>query len=119
MIFIVDRDPATRDSLHFLLEAEGLQPESFASGTTFLDRWSPSGADCLILDMDVSDMRSLDLVERMRVGGITLPVVAAISLPTLVARRRLDAADTIAEKPYTSDEIPAAVHRAMRPLQAL
>jgi FixJ family two-component response regulator len=101
MIFIVHSVPATRDSLHFLLETEE----------------SPSATDCVILDVDMPEMRSLELIERMHARGITLPVVVTISLPTLVATRRLGAANicAIVEKPYISDEILAPPRATLGP----
>jgi len=127
MIFIVDSDPATRDALRFLLETEGLRSEGFASATAFLDRWSPSDADYVILDVDMPEMRSLDLIERMQARGSRLPVVVMISLPTLASTRHLDAVDAtrLSRSPIRATKFcrrcapPSAAVEAMKSVRSL
>jgi len=73
MIFIVDSDPATRDALRFLLEDRGAAFGGICVRDRFLDRWSPSDADYVILDVDMPEMRSLDLIERMQAREAGFP----------------------------------------------
>jgi FixJ family two-component response regulator len=51
MIFIVDDDAATRDSLRQLLEAECFEQREFAGGRPFLDGVCATDGDCLIFDL--------------------------------------------------------------------
>ncbi len=66
MIFIIDDDDATRDSLRLLFECMGLEARDFPSPETFLDGWKPAAEDCLVLDVHMAGMSGLDLLEKLR-----------------------------------------------------
>jgi two-component system response regulator FixJ len=99
-VFIVDDDPATRESMIALIQSHGLQAESFESGEDFLSRFDRSKAGCLVLDVRMSGMSGLELQERLVEEGIELPVVVVTGygdIPTAVRAMRNGAA-TFLEK---------------------
>ena len=50
-VFLVDDDPAVRDSLKLLLETYGFTVRDFASGSEFLASGERAETGCLVLDM--------------------------------------------------------------------
>lgn len=99
-VFIVDDDPATRESMVALIQSHGLQAESFESGEDFLTRFDRSKTGCLVLDVRMTGMSGLELQERLAEEGIDLPVVVVTGygdIPTAVRAMRNGAA-TFLEK---------------------
>jgi two-component system response regulator FixJ len=107
MIFIVDDDDATRDSLRLLLECEGFEAREFASGRQFLDAGPLGDGDCLILDVHMPGISGLELIESMRRQGILFPVIVISGWFDAATRNRARAAGAFAlvDKPYQADEI--------------
>jgi two-component system, LuxR family, response regulator FixJ len=114
MIFIVDDDDATRDSLRLLVECEGLEAQDFSSGRRFLDVVRPADGDCLILDVNMPAMNGFEVVEELRRRGHTLPVifVTAWSDASTRSRARAVGAMALLEKPHGADELLALVRQA-------
>ena len=52
-IFVVEDDPAVRNSLKDLLESSGLSTEIFCSGEEFLEAFAPPRRGCVILDLQL------------------------------------------------------------------
>ena len=75
LVRVVDDDPATRDSLRFMLEEEGFECAAYPSAEAFLVGDSPSLPGCAVLDVRMGEMSGLALQEEMIRRGITLPVV--------------------------------------------
>jgi two-component system, LuxR family, response regulator FixJ len=82
-IFLVDDDPAVRDSLKLLLETYGFTMRDFASGSDFLASGARVEKACLVLDMHMPVISGLDLLERLAVKR-TVP-------PTVIITGRVDA----------------------------
>lgn len=74
-IFVVDDDPDVLVSLRFLLETEGFQVKTFASGPALLSSSLPGPGDCLVVDYKMAGMNGLELVSRLRDLRVTAPVV--------------------------------------------
>ena len=50
-VYVVDDDPAMRDSLRWLLESVDFQVHIFESATAFLDQYKGHRPACLVLDV--------------------------------------------------------------------
>lgn len=74
-IFIVDDDPAMRDSLSWLVKTIGYPVETFSSAQHFLDNYQQQTPGCLLLDVRLPGMSGLQLQKKMREEGIKLPVI--------------------------------------------
>jgi len=116
MIFIVDDDHATRNSLRLLLETEGFEAEEFAAGRPFLDAARPVDGDRLILDLHMPGMSGLEVLAELRRRGDTLPVIVLTAVSDNLIRRRALAGGALAvlEKPAEFDELLALLRGAAR-----
>ncbi|MFP3559546.1 oxygen response regulator transcription factor FixJ, partial [Paraburkholderia sp. SIMBA_049] len=78
-VFVVDDDEAVRDSLRWLLEANGYRVQCFSSAEQFLDAYQPAQQAgqiaCLILDVRMSGMSGLELQERLIADNAALPII--------------------------------------------
>src|SRR3546814_5868407 len=74
-VFIVDDDEAVRDSLRWLLEANGYRVRAFASGETFLEEYDASQVGVLIADVRMPGMSGLELQEQILARNAPLPIV--------------------------------------------
>src|ERR1700747_2757384 len=83
MIFIIDDDPAARDSLRLLLETAGHVVEDFPSAEAFLANRAFTGHDCLILDVYMArGLSGIELLENLRRGGNSVPVILLTGQPS-------------------------------------
>ena len=107
MIFIIDDDAAARDSLRLLLECDGFEAREFSSCEAFLDAGGAADGDCLILDVHMPGMSGVELLETMRRGDSTLPVIVISGRMDGAIRKRALAAGALAvvEKPYRATEV--------------
>ena len=115
MIFIVDDDAATRDSLRQLLEVEGFEACEFAGGRPFLDGVRATDGDCLILDLNMPGMNGFDVLAELRRRGAGLPVIVVTAHADPATRSRAAAGGALAvlEKPHRTSELLALVRRAL------
>jgi FixJ family two-component response regulator len=114
MIFIVDDDDATRDSLRLLVESEGFEARDFASGRRFLDTVVSVRGDCLILDINMPGMNGFDVLKELRQRGDMVPVIFVTAWPDPATRSRAGAVGAVAllEKPHGADEFLALLRQA-------
>ena len=106
VVFVVDDEPAMRDSLRWLIESTGLHVETFADANTFLARIRPELPGCLVLDVRMPGMSGLDLQTELQRRGIGLPTIVITGhaeVPMAVRAVKAGAIDFI-EKPF-SDQL--------------
>jgi two-component system response regulator FixJ len=115
-VFIVDDDEFVRDSLAALLMAKGMEAVPFASAEAFLLGYRPVASGCAIIDMRMPGMDGIALLEHLRAGNISLPVIVVTGhgdVALAVRAMKAGAADFI-EKPYTNAAILEAVTRTLQ-----
>ena len=115
VIFVVDDDPAARNSLAALVTSRGLAVETFASAEDFLARYDPAKRGCLIADVRMTGMSGLELQEQMAAQQVNLPVIVITGFADVpMAVRALRAgAVTFLEKPCTEQELWDAIQMAL------
>jgi FixJ family two-component response regulator len=74
-VFIVDDDPAIRESLVSLLRSVGLEARALASVPEFLSCARPDGPTCLVLDVRLPGRSGLDLQRELSAANIQLPII--------------------------------------------
>src|SRR5262245_66620948 len=75
IVFVVDDDVSVRESLELLIQNEGWQPKTFASGQEFLDCPPALVPNCLLLDISLPGMNGLDLQKRIAIERKDLPII--------------------------------------------
>ncbi len=119
-IYIVDDDDAVRDSLRFLLETNGYQVQTFASGEEFLEKYDPKIVSILITDVRMPSMSGLQLQEELNARKATVPIVFITghgSVPMVVSTMKKGAVDFI-EKPFNLSDIQEVISRLTHEAQA-
>ncbi|WP_293813817.1 response regulator [uncultured Aquitalea sp.] len=74
-VFIVDDDPAVRDSLALLIMAQGMRTVTYGSAMEFLDSYTEGEIGCLVLDIRMPQITGLALQEKLVERGVTVPIV--------------------------------------------
>jgi two-component system, LuxR family, response regulator FixJ len=115
-VYVVDDEPAIRDSLAMLLRSVGLQARTFPSARDFLAGYVHTASPaCLIADVRMPGMSGLELQETLRATDATLPVIIITGhgdIAMAVRAMKAGAADFI-EKPFNEQVLLDAVHRAL------
>ncbi|WP_269499479.1 response regulator transcription factor [Castellaniella sp. S9] len=106
-IYIVDDDEAVRDSLRWLLEANGYQVRSFAAAEEFLEAYDPEMVGVLIADVRMPGMSGLELQEALIARKAPLPIVFITGhgdVPMAVSTMKKGAVDFL-EKPFNEADL--------------
>jgi two-component system response regulator TtrR len=106
-VFIVDDDEAVRDSLRWLLEANGYRVRAYDSAESFLAAYDPTIVGVLIADVRMPGMSGLELQEQLIVRGSPLPIVFITGhgdVPMAVSTVKKGAVDFL-EKPFNEAEL--------------
>ncbi len=115
VIYIVDNDPALRDSLQCLLESVGLQARAFTDIDTFLTVYQADQPACLLLDIRASGRGDPSSQQQLRERGIDVPVIIITghgNVATAVTAMKQGALDFI-EKPFNDQLLLDCVHNAL------
>ena len=114
-IFLVDDDPAVRDSLKLSLETYGFTVRDFASGSEFLASGDRAENSCLVLDMHMPVVSGLEVLEQLAVRKIAPPTVIITGRADDSIRQRARAAGAVAvlEKPFDTTALLRAMRQAM------
>lgn len=75
MIHIIDDDPNVRDGFSLLLKSAGYKCDSFENAEQYLEYNNIDIKDLLILDIHLTGMNGIELLEKLGDGKIHLPVV--------------------------------------------
>jgi len=118
-VFVVDDDEAIRDSLRWLLEANGYRVQCFSSAEQFLDAYRSgqyaAQIGCLILDVRMTGMTGLELQEKLIAENSTMPIIFVTGhgdVPMAVSTMKKGAMDFI-EKPFDEAELRKLVERML------
>jgi two-component system response regulator TtrR len=74
-VFVIDDDPAIRDSMRWLIEAAGFNVKIYASAREFLKKLSPSQRGCLVLDVRMPEINGLELQKLLSEKNNPLPII--------------------------------------------
>jgi two-component system nitrogen regulation response regulator NtrX len=116
-VLIVDDEPGIRDSLRAVLEDEGFEVETAASGEACLELVQKNNYACILLDIWLGKgIDGLDTLKKLREEGNDSAVVMISghgNIETAVRSTKLGAFDFI-EKPLSLDRTVVTVKNAVR-----
>src|SRR6202161_4877159 len=75
LVFVIDDDTTTRETLSSLIRSVGLRVQLFASAEEFLRCERPDTDSCLVLDIRLRGMNGLDFQGKLADSGITIPII--------------------------------------------
>ena len=114
-VYIVDDDEAVRDSLRWLLEANGYRVRAYASAEAFLSEFDEHQPGVLIVDVRMPGMSGLELQEQLITRKSSMPIVFITGhgdVPMAVTTMKKGAEDFI-EKPFKEDELVQLVEKML------
>ena len=118
IVAVVDDDEAVREALSDLLLVLGLACRTFDRTETFMAEYVPDHFDCLITDVSMPGRSGLELQERLRELGSSMPVIVitADTSPATRARALSGGALACLTKPVRDDvlirHLESALNRA-------
>ena len=123
-VYIVDDDPAVRDSLSLLLSLRGYRTATFGSAEDFLAALRPGWCGCVMADIRMPGLSGLELQHELAHRGVGMPVVIITAHGDAASAReafRANAVDFL-EKPFDEtgplDAVEAAFERERERLDA-
>ena len=109
---VVDDDEDVRTALRRLLRSMGHQVRVFASAEDY--EACPVVADCLIVDLRLPGLNGVELRERLRLRGSSIPIVFITGDGGPSPSDTMAHADTPSlAKPFDDGDLIAAIRRAM------
>ena len=114
-VFIVDNNSAIREAMRDLLQENGYQVEVFTDGSRFLESYHQGSNECVLIDVLMPGMSSVELIQRLCSNGYGIPVIvisrnaaASIAFQSM----KVGAVDFI-EKPVCCAHLLASIQRAL------
>jgi two-component system, OmpR family, response regulator len=116
LILVIEDEPGIVDFLERGLSAQGFQVISALDGDTGLERALAEEVDLVVLDMLLPGRRGLEVLQRLREGKPTLPVIVLTALGEVddrVSGLDAGAADYLT-KPFSLTELAARIRAQLR-----
>lgn len=115
LIYIVDDEPAVRESLSLMLEMNGFQVKCIESAKAFLTASFFEGISCAIVDVRMPDMNGLQLQQALIDRSDLLPIIFLTGfgdIPMSVRAIKAGALDFLT-KPITQEKLLNCVRAAL------
>lgn len=114
-VFIVDDDPAVRDSLSLLFSLQGHATAMFACAEDFLRAIQPGWRGVVVADIRMPGLSGLEMQEALASHPSRLPMIMITAHADIATARqafKFQAVDFL-EKPFDHDQLLASVDAAM------
>jgi two-component system response regulator FixJ len=115
VVHVIDDDAAMRESLVFLLDVHGFQPEAFESPAAFLSKAAIGAPACIVSDIRMPGMNGIELIRKLKSAGIPGPVILITGhgdVALAVEAMKVGAVDFI-EKPFDDAVLLGAIRSAL------
>ncbi|MGY8770033.1 MAG: response regulator transcription factor [Pirellulales bacterium] len=114
-IFIIDDDPAARESIGMLIGSRNLPVETYGSAEEFLESFDTNRPGCVISDVRMLGISGVELQEQLIKMENRIPVILITAhVDTQITVRAMrNGAITFLEKPCQESDILAAVNEAI------
>jgi two-component system response regulator FixJ len=119
-VYVIDDDPAMRDSLDFLLGSADFKVTLFDTAADFLDAHAGLGFGCIVSDVRMPGTDGMDLLRRLKANASPLPIIIMTGhgdIPLAVEAIKLGALDFI-EKPFEDERLIGIIEAALQQSQA-
>jgi two-component system KDP operon response regulator KdpE len=119
-VLIVDDEPGTRRFLRAALTSEGYATLELDAGAGVAGAVSQRMADIVLLDMGLPDIDGMQVLQRIRATGSTIPIIIVSNRLDETAKvKALDlGADDYVGKPFGTHELLARIRSVHRRQQA-
>jgi two-component system, LuxR family, response regulator TtrR len=114
-VALVDDDEPVRDSMRWLLEANGFQARAFATADEFLAALPLEDLGCIVLDVRMPGMGGIELHDELLRREFDIPVLFVTGhgdVPMAVARMKSGAVDFL-EKPFNDTQMCKLVRQCL------
>lgn len=115
IVHIIDDNEANRNLLQDLMDSVDLLWRSHVSAVDFLENFNPETAGCLVLDVRMPRINGMQLLEKLKVDGVGVPVILATAhgdVPMAIQAMKQGAFD-FHEKPINTKAVLESVYRAI------
>lgn len=121
-VFIIDDDPAMRDSLLMLFRGAGMRARAFSGARDFLDHLPEEGSACVVTDIRMPQVDGVELVDQLHIRrGAKWPIIVITGhadVPLAVQLMKAGVVDFI-EKPFDPNRILDSVRGCIASLAAM
>ena len=115
VVYIVDDDEQVRKAVQVLVQAMGVESETFSSAEEFLQTFQQRRPACVVTDVRMLGMSGLELQEKlieMKISMSVIVLTAFATTPTTVRAMR-NGALTLLEKPCEDDQLWDAIRNGL------
>src|SRR3984885_1852929 len=115
LVFVIDDDTSTRETLSSLIRSVGLRVQLFASAEEFLRCERPDADSCLVLDIRLRGMSGLDFQGKLADSGISIPIIFITGhgdIPMTVRAMKSGAVEFLT-KPFRDQDMLDAINQAL------
>ncbi|MCI0357321.1 MAG: response regulator [Planctomycetaceae bacterium] len=114
-VFVVDDDAAARESVLALVGLKGVRAKGFACAEEFLAHFNPQMTGCLVVDVRMTGMSGLQLLQQLQARQSTLPaiVITGYADVPMAVKAMQSGALTFLEKPCQDQELWQAIQKAL------
>jgi two-component system response regulator FixJ len=115
-VFLIDDDPAIRDSLSLLLSLKGVRTQPFANAESFIETYRPDWSGCVLTDLRMPGMTGLELQAVLRERQVEVPVVVLTAHGDVATARAAlkNGAFDFLEKPIDDVMLVEVLRNALR-----
>lgn len=116
IVYVVDDDPALCKAVKWLLESVDLTVKTYEDPLLFLEKFNSSLKGCLLFDVRMPHISGLELLERLKSQGNTMPVILMSGhsdIPIAVRAMKAGALDFIT-KPFSDQHLIELVQNALQ-----
>jgi FixJ family two-component response regulator len=115
VVFIVDPDASSRESVEEQILCAGLRPQCFGTAAEFLHRPRLAVPSCLVLDVSLPDLGGLELQARVTAESNEMPIIfftVCQDVATTVRAMKAGAFEFLT-KPSDMHRLSSVVHNAV------
>jgi FixJ family two-component response regulator len=115
LVFVIDDDASTRETLGSLIRSVGMKVQLFASAEEFLSFKRPDTDSCLVLDVRLRGIGGLDFQRKLSDSGISVPIIFITGHGDIQMSVRAMKAGAVEflTKPFRDQDLLDAIHVAL------